>query len=180
MQNLVRNLLSICIQIPVFGYSKWKKERQSIVAETTMNIRYKSRNWKERILSNLAETPFSIEINGETFHCSSVEGFWQGLKYSGPMRDEVFQMSGFKAKKAGKNRGAPTFEIAGKTFIVGSRAHENLIREAIRQKILQNPRAGQALKYSRGEITHDVRGAGGSIFRMEKLLMSIRKELWGY
>ena len=77
-----------------------------------MNISSKSKNWKERILSNFAHTPFTIEINGEQFECGSVEGFWQGLKCTGEMRRQVFLMSGIDAKRAGKDKANDFFEIA--------------------------------------------------------------------
>lgn len=145
-----------------------------------MNISYRSRNWRERILSNLAETPFEIEINGEVFFCRSVEGFWQGLKHKGDMRKHVFQLSGLAAKNAGRGKKSQFFEIGGSRYEVGSTGHEELIREAIKQKVLQHEKAEQALKESRGQITHNVSGRSRPIFKMEKMLMSIRKELWGY
>jgi len=145
-----------------------------------MNVSYRSRDWRERILSNLADTPFAITINGETFQCRSVEGFWQGLKSKGDRRLYVFQLSGLAAKNAGWGKRAEFFEIAGSRIRVGSQEHEDLIREAIRQKILQNPRAAEALKNSTGTITHRVPAKTKPIFKMEKMLASVRRELWGH
>ena len=145
-----------------------------------MDISYSSSNPDERILSNFAPTPFSITIGNETFQCLSVEGFWQGLKSQGEMRKHIFQLSGLAAKKAGAKKKADSFEIGGKEFRVASKEHEALIREAIRQKILQNPNAAHALQRSQGSLTHNVPGAAKAIFRMEKMLMSIRMELFGH
>ena len=143
-----------------------------------MNVSYRSKNWRERILSNLAATPFIITINGETFSCASVEGFWQGLKCKSKMRDHVFGLSGLAAKRAGRSKRASSFVIAGNRFRVGSVEHEELIRDAIRQKILQNEKVKRALEESSGQIKHNVSSKGKPIFRMERMLMSIRKELF--
>lgn len=145
-----------------------------------MNVSFGSKNPDERILSNFAATPIEMTIGQETFTCQSVEGFWQGLKSKGDMRRHVFAMSGLHARKAGSGKKKDSFEIGGVTFRVGSEEHEALIREAIRQKILQNPRAADALQRSRGSITHHVSGHSKPIFKMEKMLMSIRRELYGY
>jgi len=84
------------------------------------------------------------------------------------------------AKKAGAGKTFKEFEIAGQTYIAGSEEHENLIREAIKQKILQNSHAYETLKQSKGTITHHVSGKSKPIIKMEKLLMSVRKEFFGY
>ncbi|MBL7825112.1 MAG: hypothetical protein JNJ57_00670 [Saprospiraceae bacterium] len=145
-----------------------------------MNIYSKSKDWKERILSNFATTPFQIQIGEETFQCQSVEGFWQGLKCKSDMRLHVFGLSGMKAKKAGKGKKILSFEIAGMEIQYGSEQHQNLIREAIKQKILQNPKAAEALQSSKGKITHHVPSHSKPVFKMENLLMSVRLELYGY
>jgi len=143
-----------------------------------MNVSYRSKDWRERILLNFAATPFIITINGEEFSCASVEGFWQGLKCKGEMRNHVFGLSGLAAKRAGRSKKASSFVIAGIRFRVGSVEHEELIRDAIRQKILQNEKAKRALEESSGQITHHVSSRVKPIFRMERMLMSIRKELF--
>lgn len=145
-----------------------------------MNVSFRSKDWRERILSNLAATPFTIHINGETFECKSVEGFWQGLKCKDEMRKHVFQLSGLAAKNTGKGKSAKHFYIAGNDIRVGSKEHYELIREAIKQKILQNSKAAQALQESQGGITHSIPKKGDPIFKMERMLTSIRKELFGH
>ncbi len=145
-----------------------------------MNIQFRSQNPDERILSNFAATPFTITIGEETFQCASVEGFWQGLKSKGDMRKHIFMQSGLAAKKAGGGKKSDYFEIGGRKYRVGGQDHEELIREAIRQKILQNPRAADALRRSEGTITHNVGGHAKPIFKMEKMLMAVRRELFGH
>lgn len=145
-----------------------------------MNIYSKSKDWRERILSNFAATPFTITIEGEQYHCASVEGFWQGLKCKGDMRLHVFGLSGMKAKKCGKGKKVRTFEMGDQEIGYGSPEHEALIREAIKQKILQNPKAATALKESKGKITHHVPSSSKPVFKMENLLMSVRAELFGH
>ncbi|MBM4259673.1 MAG: hypothetical protein FJ147_27720 [Deltaproteobacteria bacterium] len=88
-------------------------------------------------------------------------------------------LSGMAAKSAGRGKSRQFFEIAGQKYLVGSQEHENLIREAIKQKFLQNPKAAEALKNSCGTIAHIVPGHSKPIFKMEKMLMSVRDELWG-
>ena len=144
-----------------------------------MNVHFHSRDWRERILSNLAHTPFTITINGQPFRCNSVEGFWQGLKTTGGMREHVFLLSGMGSKRAGAGKRKDTFEIAGDTYVVGGDEHAELIKEAIHQKILQNPKAAQALKESGGHLTHSVPGSSKPIFRMEKFLRALYSEMYG-
>ena len=145
-----------------------------------MNISYRSNDWRERILSNLAETPFTITINGQQFRCASVEGFWQGLKSKDERRLYVFGLAGLAAKNAGSGKQAASFEIAGLTIRVGSREHEDLMKEAIRQKVLQNERVAEALRSSSGGITHRVPARTKPIFKMEKLVLAVRRELFGH
>lgn len=145
-----------------------------------MNIRFRSQNPDERILSNFAATPFKITLGKETFLCASVEGFWQGLKSKGDMLKHIFLQSGLAAKKAGSGKKSDYFEIGGQKYRAGGKEHKDLIREAIRQKILQNPRAAEALRRSVGTLTHEVGGHSKPIFKMEKMLMSLRQELFGH
>lgn len=145
-----------------------------------MNIYSKSKDWRERILSNFASTPFTIQIGEDTFQCGSVEGLWQGLKCKDAMRLHVFGLSGMKAKMAGKGKKIKRITIGGLEFDYGSTEHENIIREGIKQKILQNEKAATALRESKGNITHHVPSSSKPVFKMENLLMSIRAELFGH
>ena len=142
-----------------------------------MNVSFRSRNWRARILSNLAHAPFTITVNGEEFECNSVEGFWQGLKCKGEMRKHVFLLSGLGAKRAGSGKKRSSFEIAGQVFRVGGDDHAELIKEAIRQKTLQNPKAMEALRASGGRLTHRVPRRREPIFKMERFLRQLYNEL---
>ncbi len=143
-----------------------------------MNIYSGSSKPEERILSNFASTPFSININGEIYYCGSVEGFWQGLKCKGDMRLHVFSLGGMAAKNYGAGKKINSFELAGKNYTYGSKEHEALIKEAIKQKVLQNPKVFKALNESSGTITHHVPGASKPVIKMEKLLMQVRMEMF--
>jgi len=44
-------------------------------------------------------------------------------------------------------------------FEYGSHEHQNKIREGIKQKILQNEKAAEALRESKGKIIHQVPGS---------------------
>jgi hypothetical protein len=145
-----------------------------------MNVHSKSNDWREQILSNFAATPFSIQIGDTLFQCASVEGLWQGLKCEADVRLHVFGLSGKQAKKAGKGKEMPLIHIGGLSFEYGSAEHEAVIREAIKQKILQNKKAADALKGSVGTITHTVSSGATPIFQVENLLQSIRMELFGH
>lgn len=144
-----------------------------------MNISFHSRDWRERVLSNLAHTPFSLRIGEETVACNSVEGFWQGLKSKGDMRRHIFLLSGLAAKSAGHGKHSPRFEIGGEVYVVGSPEHAGLIKAALRAKICQNPRAARALLESGGRLTHSVPQQGRPTFKMESMLRQLYAELKG-
>ncbi len=112
------------------------------------------------LLSNLAATPF--EFHGRRY--ASLEGFWQMMKYPegsydlrakfpdaewAYSRDQVAQLSGFEAKKAGTlaNENMRRVGITWVTF-EGQRMeyrpavpgeHYQLIAAAMREKVRQNP-----------------------------------------
>ena len=118
------------------------------------------------IFSNFAQTPFYF--HGERYE--SVEGFWYMLAYpEGPddprrkngavdwkhTREQVSQMVGFEAKAAGALAEANmaalginwvTFEGARLKYWSHTKGpHYDLIREVIREKLLQNPRVLELL-----------------------------------
>ena len=118
------------------------------------------------IFSNFAQTPFYF--HGERY--ASVEGFWYMLAYpEGPddprrkngtvdwkhTREQVSQMVGFEAKAAGALAEANmaalginwvTFEGAQMKYWSHTKGpHYDLIREVIREKLLQNPRVLELL-----------------------------------
>lgn len=106
-------------------------------SKETINIGLWSKTETERMLSNLAYTPF--KLNDKIYN--SVEGFWQGLKFPDEeKRNEIAKLWGVEAKKAGnKAEKSNEFEYQGKKFQVGSEEHQDLIRQAIKVKLEQNP-----------------------------------------
>ncbi|MBI2519644.1 MAG: hypothetical protein HYV97_04480 [Bdellovibrio sp.] len=115
------------------------------------------------VFSNFGEAPFVLD----NLRYNSVEGLWQMMKYPDPewasdprhkidasvwryTRDQVMSMVGFEAKNAGDlankiytNYGLKLISYQGEAFDYkdmgpGSERHFQIIREAIRQKVLQN------------------------------------------
>lgn len=118
------------------------------------------------VLSNFAATPFTLD--GKRY--ASVEGFWQMMlfpedkddarakdpKVAYPhTRDEVAQMTAFKAKTAGsvaeenmKKLGIDWVSFEGKHFAYRSKErgeHYRLILKAMRAKLEQNPEVKKVL-----------------------------------
>lgn len=89
-----------------------------------------------KALSNFARRPFVLD--GKQYE--SVEGFYQGLKWSDPVkRAEVAQLSGPEAKSAGRGSKATSFEYEGKTIDFRSPEHYALMKRAIKASLEQNP-----------------------------------------
>jgi hypothetical protein len=145
-------------------------------SQSLFNIDYRSLNPTEKILSNLAHTPFSIEINKQRFTCQSVEGFWQGLKLEKEKREEVFNLYGFPAKFAGTGIKKESFVIAGLFYKTGSKEHETLIYNAVYEKVLQNNEVFDALKETKGNLIHNV--PGKPLFKIDRILKSIYNDLF--
>jgi predicted NAD-dependent protein-ADP-ribosyltransferase YbiA (DUF1768 family) len=118
------------------------------------------------ILSNFGATPFTL--HGKRY--ASVEGFWQMMLYpEGPddprakapgivwahTREEVGQMTGFDAKDAGtlaydnmQKMGIDWVSFEGKKMTYWSKEpgeHYQLILEAMRAKLEQNPKVAEIL-----------------------------------
>lgn len=89
-----------------------------------INIYTRGRTWLGRRLSNLADVGFTHPQYGEF---RTVEGFWYYAR-SGFQHEGLRNLSGFQAKTFGKNYSVVHIE----NFL-------DLIKEAIRYKILQNP-----------------------------------------
>lgn len=107
-------------------------------------------------ISNLAETPFLLR--GKAY--ASIEGFWQGLKFtSEDDRRRVAALSGPAAKLAAPKGPVPeTFCYDGRSYVTGAADHRALMLQACRAKFTQNIEARQAL-LSTGDrpLTHRVR-----------------------
>ncbi len=139
----------------------------------------------EDLLSNFAHTPF--ELDG--VHYESVEGFWQSIKFpeSSKERIETAGLVGGKAKRAGKLRAdIKEIEYQGQTIEVGSPQHHELMKKAIRAKLVQNPRVLELLletknrpithilKNKNNQILPDSRTIPGAI--LAKIVMELREE----
>ncbi|HJY98605.1 MAG TPA: NADAR family protein [Patescibacteria group bacterium] len=92
-----------------------------------------------RLLSNFADTPF--ELDGKQY--KSVESFWQGLYFpeGSSERESISQLTGREAKKAAADRplGLKTIVYLGQEIEIGSPAHHELMKQAVRAKLEQNP-----------------------------------------
>ena len=128
---------------------------------TRLNIRSGSRDWRGKILSNLAETPF--KIGADLFQC--VEAPLQGIKFKSPsMRRKVFAMSGKEALMEGREvtlsikEGEELFVYwQNEKIIYNSIDHRMLIAMFIHEKVRQNSRVQAALLATSGSfIFHDV------------------------
>jgi predicted NAD-dependent protein-ADP-ribosyltransferase YbiA (DUF1768 family) len=121
--------------------------------EEIINIGFEGKTETEQMLSNLAYSPFVL--NGK--HYNSVEGLWQGFKFDDEKkREEIAQLWGIEAKKAGRKAPKATeFEYQGEKFKVGSEEHQNLMRQAIKAKLEQNPHVLKLLLATgQKKITH--------------------------
>lgn len=153
------------------------------------------------LLSNFAATPFIF--HGQRY--ASLEGFWQMMKYpEAPddpratfpgahwafTRQQVAQMTGFEAKKAGtlaeqnmKAMGIDWVTFEGKRFqyrpaVPGE--HYRLIVEATREKVRQNPEVRKVL-LSTGNLIlkpdHHQEANAPAAWRYYEILTQIRTEL---
>ncbi len=156
--------------------------------EDTINISYHQDNVLEgRILSNLAPTPFILD--GKEY--ASIEGFWQGLYFpeDSTEREDLSHMFGRKAKVKGleKPEGLEDITYQGDKIVIGSLAHQALMRQALEAKIDQNEDVKVALlstgnktlthilKRPDGTLDPDSRSIPAHIFT--GMLMQIREKL---
>jgi len=153
------------------------------------------------LLSNFAAAPFTFR--GRRY--ASLEGFWQMMKYpEGPddpratfpglhwafTREQVAQMTGFEAKRAGtlgeanmKKMGIGWVSFEGKRFeykpaVPGE--HYRLIVAATREKVRQNPQVRKVL-LATGDLVlkpdHHQEPDAPAAWRYYDILMQIRAEL---
>ncbi len=115
----------------------------------SLNIASYSDDWRARLLSTFAPTPFALRCpDGTEIRCASVEGFWQGLKWpeGSPERGRAFSLVGPEAKMAAA--GAPASEtvaFCGRNIRIGSPEHHALGELAIRAKLEHNADVRRAL-----------------------------------
>jgi hypothetical protein len=152
------------------------------------------------LLSNFAPTPFTF--HGKRY--ASLEGFWQMMKYPEDAddpraafpglewkytREQVAQLTGFDAKHAGsaadanmKKMGITWISFEGKHMEPrsGTSDHNNLIVEATREKVRQNPDVQKVL-LATGDLVlkpdHHQEPNPPPAWRYYEILMAIRDEL---
>jgi hypothetical protein len=126
----------------------------------TLNNASYSDDWRARLLSTFAHTPFSLRCGAREIHCESVEGFWQGLKFGegSVARERVFALWGIDAKRAGANASpGETVDYCGERVPVGGPRHHQLAEKAMRAKLKQNPDVRRALRETAGlQLTHEL------------------------
>lgn len=125
-----------------------------------LNIRFDSPDWRGKILSNLAPTPFRL---GPILF-PSVESALQGIKFADPeVRARVFAMNGLSALSAGRTvtnsvgRQPEVFVYwEDQSLPYNSLQHRLLIALFIHEKVRQNPEVQRALLETTGTfIFHD-------------------------
>jgi len=94
-------------------------------------------------ISNLALTPFMLRGK----HYASIEGFWQGLKFSKDAdRARIARLFGKAAKRAAEAMPQPElFHYDGASYAAGGAGHRSLMLEACAAKFEQNAEAQAAL-----------------------------------
>ena len=108
-----------------------------------INVTSRSTDPAIQLISNFAHTPFELDAR----RYASVEGFWQGLKFSDPeRRREIASLHGKEAMRAGAD--APqstTFEYQGQTVRIGTFEHWRLMHLACRAKFTQHEASRNSL-----------------------------------
>ena len=143
-----------------------------------LNVAYRSPDWRIKLISNFAPTPF--ELDGRTY--ASVEGFWQGLKFpKAADRRRIAELYAGTAKRAGEEAvPSETFEYEGQRFYPGTHAHWKLMERACWAKFSQNEDARSALLATGSRpITHVMRRDSTTIpgAIMAEIWTRIRKRL---
>lgn len=148
-----------------------------------INVYSGSEDWRGRLLSNFAPTPF--QIDGRT--AASFEGFYQALKWpeGSGQRDHCLTLVGLAAKRFGEEAPQANVFLWGRQIIrVGSPEHHNLLRRALMAKFTQNHFARKALLATGdAELIHELPHYSGpekSVFPSNlfcKMLMQIRDTL---
>lgn len=155
------------------------------------------------VFSNLGQSPFILD--GTRYE--SIEGLWQGMKYPEVnndtdirntfkgypyTREQVYLMHGFDSKKAGdkankvnKKNGINWVSYQGARFnykdmASGSSLHYQIIYNAIKAKVMQNPHIKDLLIQTKGLILKPDHKQGSNKPRSyfyHKILMRIRSSL---
>lgn len=143
-----------------------------------INVVSNSRDPACRLISNFAETPFTLDGAGYR----SVESFWQGLKFERAAdRRRLAEASGGEARSRGEAQGyGEKLAYGGAEIVVGTFAHWQLMERACRAKFEQHGEARAALlgtgqRPLEHRVRRDSRTIPGAI--MAEIWMRIRKDL---
>jgi hypothetical protein len=148
----------------------------------TLNIASYSDDWRARLLSTFAHTPFTLRCGQREIRCESVEGFWQGLKFSEGSceRERAFALWGLEAKRAGAS--APqdeTIVFCGEHVQRGSPDHHALAEKAMRAKLEQNAEVRRALLDTVGLVlTHELVDESGPVPDSRTLPAAVFCAIW--
>jgi predicted NAD-dependent protein-ADP-ribosyltransferase YbiA (DUF1768 family) len=116
--------------------TEYRSRANTPLEERTLNIATSGSEAIGKVLSNFARRPFNLD--GREYE--SVEGFYQGLKWSDPaQRADIAKLSGSAAKSAGRGSEATSFEYEGQTIEFRSPEHYALMKRAIKASLEQNP-----------------------------------------
>jgi predicted NAD-dependent protein-ADP-ribosyltransferase YbiA (DUF1768 family) len=143
-----------------------------------INVTSESGDESIRLISNLAHTPF--QLDGKPY--ASVEGFWQGLKFSGEGdRGRIAQLYGLEAKEAGYHVPYPEhLAYQGAIIRTGTYEHWSLMRQACWAKFTRHVGARQSLLSTGSRpLTHRTRADSKTIpgVIMAGIWMTIRSRL---
>ena len=157
--------------VPESELKSWEIPPQA--ANRSQNEVILSKRTELGIFSNLSDSVFTMD----NVQYSSLEGLWQGMKYPENANDErlkdptvkwlytreqVYKMSGFESKKAGdianenmKKLGIKWITYRGQKIDYnssdeGRKKHYEIILQASREKVLQNPAIHKLLIQTKG------------------------------
>ncbi len=112
---------------------------------THINIYSKARTELGRMLSNFAYSPFVYEPYG---YFASAEAFWYWY-LTGEQYDELRELSGYAAKKAGQKYRDDRLDVLGLTPV-----DLEIMEKMLISKIAYNPEIGRMLKESVLPLCH--------------------------
>lgn len=116
--------------------TEYRSKANTPLEERPLNVASSGGEAVGKALSNFSRRPFTLD--GRQYE--SVEGFYQGLKWSEPAkRAEIAMLSGPEARSAGRGSQATSFEYEGRNIEFRSPEHYALMKRAIKASLEQNP-----------------------------------------